>query len=103
MIGYSTLCNSISFKRSGLFKGTIELHKTLSLTSVCIGRTVHNSRFPETSLSPFNVLIITDNFLHYRENITLKNHSVFHLFFGSKNTVRLKQDVLYYWYDLLSK
>ncbi|PNF20288.1 hypothetical protein B7P43_G14391, partial [Cryptotermes secundus] len=36
------------------------------------------------------------------ENISLKNHSVFHLYFGSRNTLRLKQDVLYYWYDLLS-
>ncbi|XP_067004275.2 sodium channel protein Nach [Anabrus simplex] len=36
------------------------------------------------------------------EDLQFGNHSVFHLFFGSVNSVKLKQDILYYWYELLS-
>ncbi|XP_026828089.1 sodium channel protein Nach [Ooceraea biroi] len=37
-----------------------------------------------------------------RSKYSLKNHSVLHIFFGKLGMIRLRQDVLYYWHDLMS-
>ncbi|XP_071574105.1 LOW QUALITY PROTEIN: sodium channel protein Nach-like [Temnothorax nylanderi] len=37
-----------------------------------------------------------------RKKYSIKNHSILHIYFGKMEAIRLRQDVVYYWYDLMS-
>ncbi|XP_011151006.2 sodium channel protein Nach [Harpegnathos saltator] len=37
-----------------------------------------------------------------RNKYMLRNHSVVHIYFGKSGAIRLRQDVLFYWYELMS-
>ncbi|XP_014481168.1 PREDICTED: sodium channel protein Nach-like isoform X2 [Dinoponera quadriceps] len=37
-----------------------------------------------------------------RSKYPINNHSVVHIYFGKSGTIRLRQDVLFYWYELIS-
>ncbi|KAI4493727.1 hypothetical protein M0804_001903 [Polistes exclamans] len=51
-----------------------------------------------TSDIPLNIPYLTWN----RKRTYINNHSLVHIYFGSPRTTKIRQDMLFYWYELMS-
>ncbi|XP_066585154.1 sodium channel protein Nach-like [Prorops nasuta] len=64
----------------------------------CLPTCEHFSYSAYTSSIPINV----SELVYDRERFIIRNHSLVHIFFGQPESIRLRQDVLFYWYELMS-
>ncbi|OXU20265.1 hypothetical protein TSAR_015195 [Trichomalopsis sarcophagae] len=56
----------------------------------------------EYKVSSSRIPLTIDKILWDRSIISNRNYSMLHVYFDGPNTIRLKQDVLFYWYELMS-